>query len=187
MLYLKEKGETQGLRSRGRRESSGKATLRPARTSWVPVSQPPLPTHSTRKKNGVTHVFCNSCQSALQCATCIQSTEPPHILPIINIKTRVSWQQIFHSETHFILQSFLVKIKWQRNVIIYSKDFQYNPFQLQHSILPSIQIIVNKHLLHEAYSPSCRNHRHGLASYRKRQRSPETLEVCWVPRQSNSP
>lgn len=63
------------------------------------------------------------------------------------------------------------------------KDFQYSPVPTAAFLSPSIQIIVNKHLLHEAYSPRCRNHRHGLASYRKRQRSPEMLGVCWVLRQ----
>lgn len=159
--------------------------MKPAQTtlsSW-PLSLPPHPFY-TGKKNGVTHVFCNSCQSAPQCASRTQSTESSRSLPIINTKITVSWQQIFHSGTHFILQSFLVKIKCQRNVIIYSKDFQSSPFQLKHSILPSIQITVNKHLLHEAQSSSCRTHRHGLASCRKRQMSPEImLEVCWALRQ----
>lgn len=79
---------------------------------------------------------------------------------------------------------FSSKKKWQRNVIIYSKDFQSSSFQLGHSILPPIQIIVNKHLLHEAYSSGCRNHRHGLASCRKRRTSPEImLAVCGALRQ----
>lgn len=81
----------------------------------------------------------------------------------------------------FILQSFLVKIKWQRNVIIYSKDFQYSPTNCSIPFFPPIQITVNKHLLHEAYSPSSRNHRHGLASYRKRQRVQKCLECVGVP------
>lgn len=61
----------------------------------------PPHTHPFYKKreNGVTHAFCSSCQSALQWATRTQPTEPSHSLPIINTKTRVSWQQIFHSET----------------------------------------------------------------------------------------
>lgn len=40
----------------------------------------------------------------------VPSTAPSHFLPIINIKTRISWQQIFHSEIHLILGSFLVKM-----------------------------------------------------------------------------
>lgn len=83
----------------------------------------------------------------------------------------------------FILQSFLVKIKWQRNVIIYSKDFQYSPTNCSIPFFPPIQITVNKHLLHEAYSPSSQNHRHGLASYRKRQRVQKHLECAGVLRQ----
>lgn len=149
MLHLKEKGKAWDLRGKGRRirnsrKSSDTATLKPAQTTlspW-PLSLPPHPFYE-KKKNGVTHVFCSSCQSAPQCASCTQSTKSSRPLPVINIKITVSWQQIFHSGTHFILQSFLVKIKCQRNVIIYSKDFQSSPFQLKHSIpLPSkLQLI----------------------------------------------
>lgn len=63
------------------------------------LSPPPPHPFYKKRENGVTHVFCSSCQSALQWATRTQPTEPSHSLPIINTKTRVSWQQIFHSET----------------------------------------------------------------------------------------
>lgn len=120
-------------------------------------------------------------------------SEPPALSPLnLLILCPLSIQKLeylgnrFFTVKLFILQSFLVKkkkIKWQRNVIIHSKDFQYSSNNCSIPFFPPIQITVNKHLLHEAYSPGSRNHRHGLASYRKRQRVQKRLECVGVPRQ----
>lgn len=58
-------------------------------------------------------------QLDLQCPARGQFTAPSHFLPTINVKIRVPWQQDFSQKIHFILGSFQVKIKWQRNLIIH--------------------------------------------------------------------
>lgn len=186
MLYLKEKEKTWDRRGKdwtvtNPGESSGTATLRPFQTilsAWSLISS--LPTPYTRKKK-----WCDSC-FLQQLPTSSSVCHMDSIRWILSFSAHYQYKNYSILATDFSQWNslysavFSSKIKRQRNVIIYSKDFQSSPFQMEHTI----EIILNKHLLQEAHSSGCWDHRHGLANYWKRQTSPEMLlVVCWALRQ----
>lgn len=101
-------------------------------------------------------VWLRFSETALQRAACIRSIVPSHFLPFINIKTMVAWQQIFNSEKFYCgIFSSKNKIGKGISLSVLLKIFQPGLFQLE----GSIQIMVNKHLLHAMYSSSCRGSR----------------------------